>query len=98
MTDWVPKESILTEERYWLLEFIKLYKREQADNGAMIGALQMAGHQGHLACADLMLGLKEEGMESAERHVEVLFRPLVLALNDGSDYLAPLREFVQRRQ
>jgi hypothetical protein len=98
MTDWIPKESVLTEERYLLLELIKLYKREHAYHGAMIGALQMASHQGGLACADLLLALKEDQMDAAENHADTLFRPLVLALMSGHDYLTPLREFVQRRQ
>jgi hypothetical protein len=55
MTDWAPKESAMSKERYWLLHLVKLCKKEQSGNMAMTAALQVCAQQGQLHFADLLL-------------------------------------------
>ncbi|MGA9393696.1 MAG: hypothetical protein WBV69_24905 [Candidatus Sulfotelmatobacter sp.] len=97
MTDWVPSESVMSEERTSASATHQLAKAGIFRKHGYPSRSQIAAHIDQ-PMTNSILEERVEQMKAAERHADVEFRRFEAALLEGSNYLAALQWLLDRHQ
>jgi hypothetical protein len=94
MTEWIPKQAVLSENRAALLRFVELCRKYQLEMTAATTVIQSLAHENlrlseHLMEAKLSLQADLSDLVAAE------YRPLCAAILDGSEILPALQAFLE---
>jgi hypothetical protein len=97
MNGWIPDKAIISEERYAILELIKLCKKQMAYRNAVIEVLQGLGQESRSAgVASCIVDAIRVREASVRDDVDVQFRHIESALLQGKNYADDLQDLVSK--
>ncbi|HVI07799.1 MAG TPA: hypothetical protein VND65_05845 [Candidatus Binatia bacterium] len=97
MTEWIPPVSAMSEERYAILQLVRLCKRYQARAMATGTALQQLYPENRLF-VERVRALSQRLLENSQQEVEIEYRAIESALADGTDYVSELLQLLDRHR